>query len=178
MFFIPGFMIAILTFPGVMVHEIAHRFFCDIFGVPVYEVCYFRVAVTGPSGYVIHGEVNKLSAAFWIAVGPFIINTFLCALIAFPAVLAMRATESMNPLAELFLLWVSISIGMHAFPSKQDLDNFHAQIKAGKNSLLLVPSFFMQAFFGLARLLSFFWFDAIYAVFVAMFIPLVLAGNI
>lgn len=178
MFFIPGFLIALLTFPGVIVHEIAHRFFCDIFGVPVYDVCYFRVAVTGPSGYVVHGQVDKLSAAFWISVGPFIINTFLCALIAFPAQIAIRATESMNPLAEFFLLWVSISIGMHAFPSKQDLDNFHAQIKAGKNSLLLVPSLIMQAFFALARLMSFFWFDAIYAVLVSMALPMILAGNI
>lgn len=84
----------------------------------------------------------------------------------------------MNPLVEFFLLWVSISIGMHAFPSKQDLDNFHAQIKAGKNSLLLVPSLLMQAFFALARLMSFFWFDAIYAVLVSMALPMILAGNI
>src|SRR5262245_37083476 len=28
MFFVPGFLISILTFPGVIVHEAAHAFFC------------------------------------------------------------------------------------------------------------------------------------------------------
>lgn len=36
MFFVPGPVIAAVTFPGVIVHEAAHRFFCDLGGVPVY----------------------------------------------------------------------------------------------------------------------------------------------
>ena len=51
MFFIPGFLIAIVTFPGVIVHEAAHLFFCRWFKLEVYDVCFFRVG--NPSGYVI-----------------------------------------------------------------------------------------------------------------------------
>ena len=39
---IPGPIIALLTFPGVIVHEFAHKLFCDIFNVPVYYVNYFK----------------------------------------------------------------------------------------------------------------------------------------
>lgn len=177
MFFIPGFLIALITFPGVIVHEIAHRFFCDLSKVPVYKVCYYRVG--NPSGYVIHGGVTNLWSAFLISVGPFIINSALCAFIAFSAVIPMMVLKDSSNLSgwSLFQLWLAISIGMHAFPSKQDLDNFHAQVKAAKGiSPLLIFSWIMGFCFGAARLLSFFWFDAIYAIAVAMIVPMMLCG--
>lgn len=49
---IPGFLISILTFPGVIVHEIAHQLFCRICGVAVLDVCYFKAG--NPAGYVVH----------------------------------------------------------------------------------------------------------------------------
>ena len=54
MFFLPGFLISILTFPGVIVHEAAHAFFCRKFEAPILEVKYFRFG--NPAGYVIHGD--------------------------------------------------------------------------------------------------------------------------
>lgn len=42
MIIIPGFLISLLTFPGVMVHEFAHQLFCRIMRVPVYDVVYFQ----------------------------------------------------------------------------------------------------------------------------------------
>ena len=39
---IPGFVISIITFPGVIVHELAHQLFCRWCKVPVYEVKYFQ----------------------------------------------------------------------------------------------------------------------------------------
>src|SRR5215470_6070428 len=90
MFFIPGFVIALVTFAGVTVHEAAHRFLCDLAGVPVYKVCYFRIG--SPSGYVIHGPTNSLGASFLITVGPLTVNTLLCAIISLP--LAICSTNS------------------------------------------------------------------------------------
>ena len=52
---IPGWLISLVTFPGVVVHEAAHRFFCDVTDTPVYEVSYFRPRGK-PAGYVIHGR--------------------------------------------------------------------------------------------------------------------------
>jgi len=177
-FFIPGFLVALLTFPGVIVHEIAHRVFCDLAKVPVYRAVYFRLG--DPSGYVVHGPVPDLKSAFLIAVGPFFINSFVCALICFsvlvPVLILKDYALAGTPLS-LFQLWLGISIGMHAFPSKQDLDNFHAQIKAGKGiTPLRVFSASMRIAFSLARLASFFWFDAIYAVGISMIVPTILCG--
>jgi hypothetical protein len=170
MFFIPGFIVALLTFPGVVVHEIAHRLFCDIAGVPVYEACYIRFG--SPAGYVIHGPVKKLGSAFLIAVGPFIINTLLCAIISFPAVVIFEAVDDFTSPLNLFLLWMGISIGMHAFPSKEDLDNFYEAVKSTHGfSPLLAFSFLLSFIFKIARFLSIVWFDAIYAIMVAMILP-------
>lgn len=175
---IPGFLIALLTFPGVIVHEIAHRLFCDMAKVPVYEVCYVRVG--NPAGYVIHGPVNGLWSAFLIACGPFFINSFLCMLIAFPAVTPvwiLHDSGSSMAIVHMFLLWLAISIGMHAFPSGQDLDNFHQQVKQTKGfNPLLVFSWILGVIFKIARLLSFFWFDAIYAVLIACILPNILSA--
>ena len=61
MFFIPGFVIAIVTFPGVIVHEAGHLFFCKLFELQVYAVCFFRVG--NPAGYVVHERTGKLTIA-------------------------------------------------------------------------------------------------------------------
>lgn len=79
MCFIPGALIAILTFPGIIVHEFAHKSFCQRVGVPVYEVCYFRCG--NPAGYVKHGPVQRYSQAFLIGVAPFIVNSLLAFII-------------------------------------------------------------------------------------------------
>ena len=42
MFVIPGFIISLVTFPGVIVHELAHQIFCMLMKVPVYDVKYFQ----------------------------------------------------------------------------------------------------------------------------------------
>lgn len=35
---IPGFIVAMLTFPGIIVHEFAHKLFCSLTGTRVLEV--------------------------------------------------------------------------------------------------------------------------------------------
>lgn len=56
MFFIPGQLIAALTFPGVIVHEMAHQLFCRLFRVAVLDVCYFRF---GPAGLDWRGTILR-----------------------------------------------------------------------------------------------------------------------
>ena len=57
MFIVPGLIISILTFPGVIVHELAHQICCKICGVAVYQVKYFQFQ--NPCGYVIHENVTN-----------------------------------------------------------------------------------------------------------------------
>lgn len=137
---IPGFLVALLTFPGVIWHEIAHRFFCDLMKVPVYDVRYFEISRES-SGYVIHGHTDSLAASFLICSGPFIINTILCALITFPACfsfITLGASDHEWPF--ILCMWIGISIGAHAFPSVQDTKELTRLLKQSKvNFLLLLP---------------------------------------
>lgn len=120
MFFIPGFVIAIATFPGVIVHETAHLFFCRLFKLAVYDVCFFRFG--NPAGYVIHERTNNFRALFFVSMGPFFVNTVLCILFCTAAFLPVWVLKVDDYLAY-FFYWLGLSIGMHAFPSTGDLSN-------------------------------------------------------
>ena len=45
MIIIPGWLIGLVTFPGVIVHEAAHLFFCKLRRVAVFDVCFFVSAI-------------------------------------------------------------------------------------------------------------------------------------
>ncbi len=171
MLFIPGWLISLLTFPGVIVHEIGHRLFCDLTKVPVYKVCYFSVG--NLAGYVIHGPVKGLKNSFLISVGPLIVNTILCALLTFSATFPIFILETKNYSAVfMILMWVGFSIGMHAFPSNVDMENFVQEVKNAKQGGILVV--FAKIFTGLLKIanaLRVIWFDAIYAFGVSMLLP-------
>lgn len=156
--FIPGWLISLLTFPGVIVHEWAHKKFCDWNEVKVEKVVYFRFG--NPAGYVLHEEPKKYKQVFWVSVGPLIINSILT---IFLGIFASSLDSSSN--SYLFILWLAISIGMHSFPSDHDAKNILNESKIlkdkNKTHYLAYPFF---ALIWLANKLSFFWFDAIYAV--------------
>ena len=120
MFFIPGQVIAALTFPGVIVHETAHLFFCKLFGLRVYDVCFLRLG--NPAGYVIHENSESFTALFFVSLGPFFINTLLCMVFCTAAFLPVEELKVVDPLAY-FFYWLGLSIGMHAFPSTVDLSH-------------------------------------------------------
>ncbi len=169
MFLIPGSVISFLTFPGVIVHEMGHKFFADELGVPVYKVRYFRFG--NPAGYVVHGAPDSLKSSFLISVGPFILNTLFCFLSSVSAFYFFPARTWPFWL----LMWVSISIGMHAFPSNEDMDNFVDYVKHARFLGLLIPFAYLFALiFKLANYLRFFWFDAVYAAAIALLLPYLL----
>jgi hypothetical protein len=167
---IPGFFIAIITFPGVIVHEVAHMLFCKIRGVPVLDVCFFRIG--NPSGYVIHGETDSFATSFLIAVGPFIVNSLLCILICSPALVPVRVFGIKNPLSY-FILWLGISIGMHSFPSTGDakslLHNAKKSIAAG--NILAIAAYPIVLIIYAANIASVFWADYLYGVAIGLILP-------
>lgn len=167
---IPGFVVAWMTFPGVIVHEAGHLLFCKLRKVPVFDVCFFRFG--NPCGYVVHEPPESFLSAFLVCVGPLILNTALCIVFCFPAYLPVRVFERSDVLAY-FLMWLGVSIGMHAFPSMQDGNVLWTQaFKAVKrwNPLALV-SFPLVVLIFLANIGSIFWLDALYGIAVGFGVP-------
>jgi len=185
MFIIPGVLIAIITFPGVIVHELSHQIFCRLRRVPVYEVKYFQVK--SPCGYVIHEPSDNPMTTFIISAGPFILNTIVGALILLPASVEMvefnlfsslRASNVdlayfLTTIPVLLSMWLGISILMHAFPSAGDARAIVATVL--KNKDVSVPTKILMApFVGmmyLGALGSFVWLDLGYAILVAFLLP-------
>lgn len=171
MIIIPGFLISMLTFPGVMVHEFAHQLFCRLFGVPVYDVVYFQMK--NPSGYVVHEPAENPLASFMISVGPFIVNTIVGMLVVFPAAIELFQFKVYhNPLA-LFLGWLGISILMHSFPSTGDAKVMVQNILKNPDvnpavKIITAPAI---GLIYLGAIGSMMWLDLIYAVFMAMVLP-------
>ncbi len=169
MFFIPGIVITFVTFPGVIVHELAHQLFCRLFKVPVFEVVYFQFK--NPAGYVLHEPATKAYQTVFISIGPFFLNTLLGFLIAFPAVFQF-AFDSANPL-DYLLLYLGVSIAMHAFPSTGDASTLWNAVMSDENSNLLTKIIVtpIVGFIYLGAFGSLFWLDAIYGVAVAYGLP-------
>jgi hypothetical protein len=171
--FIPGFLIAIVTFPGVIVHEFAHLFFCRLRKVAVFQVCYFRVG--NPAGFVIHENTSNFNTTFLISMGPFFVNTVLCLLICLPAYIPINVFGLSHPLSY-FLMWLGVSIGMHAIPSNQDAKNIYSQAKdkAKEKNILAILSFPIIGLIYVFNLLRFFWADLIYGVAIGVGLPALL----
>lgn len=169
MLFIPGFVISLATFPGVVVHEFAHEKVCDALGVPVFEVAYFRLG--NPAGYVLHAEPERYRDAFAISVAPFLVNTLVAA--GLFAIVAIRwgepgglgvATDELGAVGWA-MVWIGLAVGMHAFPSTGDAGEIWRRTTSEWRSapmVLLGLPFVLLIY--LANLLSVLWFDAIYAL--------------
>jgi hypothetical protein len=172
--FIPGILITFITFPGVIVHELAHQLFCRWFKVPVFEVCYFRFE--NPAGYVIHEKARTTMQAVLISAGPFFLNTILGFLIALPVALQFKL-DAMNPL-DYILLYLGVSIAMHAFPSTGDAASLKASVANDENASRLSKIFIMPivGFIYLGAFGSFFWLDFLYGFGVAVGLPWLLVS--
>jgi len=171
MFFIPGFVISLATFPGVIIHEAAHLFFCKLFRLAVYDVCFFRVG--NPAGYVIHEKTDSFRAMFFVSMGPFVINTLLCMVFCTAAFLPVWELKIDDPLAY-FFYWLGLSIGMHAFPSTGDLTNIWAVAPdlAKKGNLLAIVSLPLIAVLYVLNFARVVWADLAYGIAVGILGPI------
>lgn len=167
--FIPGFLISILTFPGVIVHEAAHQLFCRLCKVAIFDVCYFRVG--NPSGYVVHEIPNNAYKNILIGIGPFLVNTIVGAIIALPAAVPVIKFGSAN-LLDYFLIWLGVSVAMHSFPSTGDAKSIWKSVWGTETSIfakIVATPIVGLIFIGAAG--SVVWLDLIYGAGVAMAIP-------
>jgi hypothetical protein len=137
--------------------------------VAVFDVCDFRFG--NPAGYVIHEHPRTASQQILIGVGPFIVNSVLGALISLPAALPVLQFEAGSAL-DYFLIWLGVSIAMHAFPSTGDAQSIWSAIRSSDTPLLArfiaVP---IVAIIYIGAIGSIVWLDALYGVALAMFLP-------
>jgi hypothetical protein len=173
MIIIPGFLISLVTFPGVIVHEAGHMLFCRLFGLAVFDVCFFRIG--NPAGYVVHEPTRDFKQAFLVSMGPFFLNTLLCVLFCSAAFLPVWELEIADPLAY-FFYWLGLSIGMHAFPSQQDLQIVWslAGEAARRLDLLALASYPIVAVLMVLGFLRVIWADLGYGIAVGILGPLAL----
>jgi hypothetical protein len=169
--FVIGWLVSIITFPGVIVHEIAHQFFCRIAKVAVLDVVYFRLG--NPAGYVVHEHPQKTYQHLLIGLGPLFINSIVGAIIALPAIIPVRFGSS-NPIF-LLLIWLGFSVAMHSFPSTGDAKSIWKAVMQPEVNFaykfITVP---IVGLLYLGALGSIFWLDAIYGLAIVNVIPYVI----
>ncbi|TCJ12537.1 DUF3267 domain-containing protein [Flaviaesturariibacter flavus] len=172
--FIPGILITILTFPGVIVHELAHQLFCRLYKVPVFKVVYFQAQ--NPAGYVLHEVPESRMQSLMISIGPFFLNTLLGALIALPAALPFFKFDNASPV-DYVLIYLGVSIAMHAFPSTGDASAIWSRLREEDTPILLkIVGYPVVGLIYLGALGSFFWLDLLYGAGVAIGLPLLLVN--
>jgi hypothetical protein len=157
---IPGFIISLLTFPGVIVHEWAHKIACNLFGVAVFQVVYFKLdfkLVGGEAGYVQHETPKRYIETLCISSAPLLINT----LVALACGVAAHQARTVPALYGL-LVWLGFSAGSHALPSNQDMNNVRQHAK-GETLFVGVFSQALYVLMVILNALRFFWIDFIYA---------------
>lgn len=166
---VPGFLIALVTFPGVIIHELAHMAFCRLTKTPVLKVCYFRLG--NPAGYVIHEQPSSVWRHILIATAPFFINSLLGIVLGL-AVRSMRLDLDNPTTGTGILLWLAVSIAMHSFPSTGDARSIARAVWSADAPITarLVGSPLVAIIF-LGALGSLFWLDVIYGFAVAIVIP-------
>ena len=166
---IPGFLITLITFPGVIVHELAHQLFCRLYKVPVFQVVYIRIG--NPAGYVLHEKPQNKWQSMMISIGPFFVNTILGALIALPAALPVYTFENAN-IFHYVLIYLGVSIAMHAFPSTGDAQSILTAIKdPGTKLLTKIVAYPLIGLIYIGSIGSFIWLDLVYGIAIAVGLP-------
>jgi hypothetical protein len=171
--FIPGEIISLLTFPGVIVHEAAHQLFCRITRLAVFDVCYFRWG--NPAGYVVHETTPDFYKSFLVSMGPFFVNSVLCVIFCSAAFIPIWELDVFDPLAY-FFYWLGLSIGMHAFPSTHDLKAMWGQMPAAARQLnpLAILSYPLVAILYVLNFARVIWADLGYGIAIGVLAPLAL----
>lgn len=116
----------ILTIPGIIIHELAHKKACDIMNVKVYDVRYFRFDGR-PPGYVLPEHSGNFWKEFTIAAAPLLFNTLLASAV-------LLATMALGEQRALWVhglgTWLAFAVAMHIFPSDIDLNIIWKEIKS------------------------------------------------
>lgn len=184
MLFIPGFLFAYLTFPGVMMHELGHQIACYLSKVCVFDVKYFQFDVKC-SGYVQHEKTDNPWKSLLITYGPFLFNTLLGIFLVIPmsmmwAFAARRAVIPFFVKAVCYVLgYLGVSCLANAFPSSGDAKVLFTSVVKNKAVPLLIRIVIAPfvALIYLCSLAKIVWFDFVFALGVPQVIYSVISHN-
>ncbi len=152
-------IISAITFIGVVFHEFGHKIFCNLTGVKVVKVCYFRFG--NPSGYVIHNRPKKFTQSFLIAVGPLISGAFFSLLFYF-----LSKQYSWEEWQKYLFLWLGASAAVNSFPSDKDAESLWKDTNRHiTRNFLAVIGYPFAFLIWIANSLRLIFFDLIYAGF-------------
>lgn len=165
--------VTILTFPGVIVHEMAHMLLCRLTGTRVLKARLFRLG--NPAGYVMHEKPRGAWKTLLIGTGPFFVNTLAGFLIALSASLLRDGASAKASAVQAALIWLAISVAMHSFPSTGDARGIWGTVRdRGCPVPVKVAAVPVAGFIYLGALGSMFWLDLAYALAVTIALPLAL----
>jgi hypothetical protein len=122
----------LLTAPGVVIHELAHKHTAEDLGLAVVEYRLFQFG--NPAGYVNHETPRTYRGILAVSAAPFLLNTML-ALCLYLAIGISTYYTDLATLSHLQIalmvigLWVALSSSLHAFPSAQDISNINTAAK-------------------------------------------------
>jgi hypothetical protein len=170
--FIPGSVISALTFPGVIVHELAHAAFCWLTKTPVFQICYFRFG--NPAGFVIHAQPSSVWRHILIGIGPLLINSLVGIGIGLAAIFLHLEIER-GTVASGIACWLAVSIAMHSFPSIVDAQGIWNAVWSPESHLaarIIGTPLAAMMYFGAFG--SIFWVDVFYGGLVALAVPRIL----
>ncbi|WP_247002957.1 metalloprotease family protein [Halosolutus gelatinilyticus] len=159
----------LFALPGVVIHEFAHKCACDLVGVPVVEVVYFRFG--DPAGYVRHARPERYRASFTISVAPFLVNTvvsfwlFLALAALVSTVGDLRTARPWVLTSAIALGWFALSIGIAAVPSTGDANTLWNRSRSEwRRSPIVLLGIPVVLVIYVANLLSWLWADVLYAL--------------
>jgi len=171
---VSGALVSWLTFPGVVVHELAHKKLCDWSGLRVYSATY-QPFLGFP--HVEHDRPRQLTTLFAVSGAPFFINTILSIAaygfslwLFFQQPITNAGWGSQNPkvYAGILMLWFGFSVGVHAIPSLDDVNNIWRGVRENWResffALLLAPIVIILYFMSWGKVL---WADFIYSALLA-----------
>jgi uncharacterized protein YggT (Ycf19 family) len=167
---IPGYLISWVTFPGVVMHEIAHALFCALTGTTVRRICLFQLST--PSGYVLHEHPSNIWKHMLIGVGPFILNTSIGLCIGILLTMGATISSTLYTFISFIVYWVAISIAMHSFPSTGDAKEIWKSLWQPETSIYpRIVGIPLVAILFAGALASIFWVDLLYGILIVIEIP-------
>ena len=157
-----GYLVRIVTFPGLILDALINKATCSFLHVKVLKVDYFSV---GTSEAVMHEKPEKYSTVFSIAIIPFVVMSLI-------AMFIFYIGKNLSPTVELLCIWLGISVAAHAFPNTKTggllWSNSFKEIKEGNYFAIIGLPLVIIIF--VARILHVLWLDIIYGVLLYFFI--------
>ncbi len=151
-----GYLVRIVTFPGLILDALINKATCNFLNIKVLKVNYLSV---GASEAVVHEKPERYSTVFSIAIIPFVAISLI-------AIFIFYIGKNLTPAIGLLCIWLGISVAAHAFPNTKIGGLLWSmsikEIKEG-NYLAIIGLPLVIVIF-VARILHVLWLDIIYGV--------------